>query len=302
MALLEDIKNHTKQDVKDRKVSTPLEQLKEKADTFTKPISLKNSIDEARKKFGFSIIGEIKRKSPSMGDMKIENFKNALDVYNNSPIISGISVLTDLKYFGQGVSFLEKTKKKTQKPILRKDFIVDTYQVWEAKANKADAILLMSTLHRDDSKQFHKLYELARSINLEVLIEFGMEMPPHQDFLPKDAHLIGINSREFNNSTIHYAINKKISSITSKDLSTNRQIHRDFYKKLENLIGDGQTVIAESGIGQASETKELAEIGYSGALIGTAFLKQGNIEKTVSGFSDFVTNCKTLKTNFKYAI
>ncbi len=300
MALLEDIVNNKRQEIDDRKKKIKVEELKEIVGSQPSPCnSLKTSIDETRKKYGFAIIGEIKSKSPSMADMKPENVDKALAVYNDSSVIAGISVLTDLKYFGQGTSFLEKFRKKTSKPILRKDFIIDTYQVWEAKAKKADAILLMSTLHKDNINQFYKIYELAKKLNLEVLIEFGMDMPPHKDFIPSSAHLIGINSREFKGIN---AIKKTVSStILSKDLSTKKATHINFYKQLESVAGTDYTVIAESGINQPNELDQLVETGYSGALIGTAFLKEGDVQTTVNNFYNYIASHKAHSVNYKFA-
>lgn len=271
MSLLDEIKLNKLDEVKKRKEKVSLTELRDKTDTSIKPVSLKESIDEARRKYGFGIIGEIKTKSPSMGNMKEENVDDALEVYNNSPVISGISVLTDYKYFGQNLNVLKSKKNKTHKPVLRKDFIVDAYQVWEAKANKADAILLMSTLHSDNPEKFNELYKLARSINLEVLIEFGMDQEPNKNFIPDDADLIGINSRGFVSGKLK--LNYKLGSLIGKDMSVNREMHDEFYDRLISIAGDQKTVIAESGIKEPKETASLAAVGYSGALIGTAFLK-----------------------------
>jgi indole-3-glycerol phosphate synthase len=292
MSLLDEILNSKKLEVEKSKKELPLAELKEKTDVRTPCRSLQKAVEDTKGKYGFGIIGEIKKKSPSMKEMNSANVEKALAVYDRSPIISAISVLTDYPYFAGTIAYLKAVAEKTGKPVLRKDFIIDEYQVWEAKANKADAILLMCSVHKDNPGLFNDLYNLARSVNLEVLIEFGVETEPNTEFVPKDAGLFGVNSRKFITSKLNYSV----SGLLSKDLTTDSKIHFDYLKKLRAVTGEGKTFIAESGIRHPTETSLLAEVGYCGALIGTTFLKEGDIEKTVGEFCSYIKDSENFKT------
>src|SRR5512138_283553 len=95
---------------------------------------------------GFGLIAEIKERSPSHGPMRKENVGEAVSAYESSPLVRGISVLTNASHFGMSMERLGEVKQKTSKPVLRKDFIFDAYQVYQARAFGADAILLMANL------------------------------------------------------------------------------------------------------------------------------------------------------------
>src|SRR5438094_10398041 len=95
---------------------------------------------------GFGIIAEIKKKSPSMGKMKPANVAQAPEVYKESAVVKAVSILTDSAYFGMAIEDLDRLKRQIGKPVLRKDFIFDEYQVFEARAAGADAILLMASV------------------------------------------------------------------------------------------------------------------------------------------------------------
>ena len=305
MSLFNEIINNKKTEVELAKKSRPAEELlKMVSENRSRHVfrSLKKSIDDVTRKYGFGIIGEIKKKSPSMHSMDANNVEKALEVYNRFPIINSISVLTDEKYFGQTIYDLENISKNTNKPVLRKDFIVDEYQILEAKAFGADAILLMSSVHKNSPSKFHDLYNYARSIDLEVLIEFGMECTPNIDFIPKSAELFGINSRGFKKNAAGWLM----SFFFEKDASTNKNRHFQLIKKLTGIIGQNKTIIAESGIDNPVELDKLLMEGYSGALIGTGFLKRERIQDTVNSFSAYINknykkNSVSLKTQSQYA-
>ena len=125
---------------------------------------------QALRRRPFSIIAEIKRKSPSMGTINPGAINAALSVYSTHEAVSAISVLTQEKYFGGTPRDLEDVKRITQgksKPILRKDFIFSEYEVYYSRMIGADAILLMANVI-DDKKKFMALHELATSIGLDV--------------------------------------------------------------------------------------------------------------------------------------
>lgn len=261
------------------KARLPMSELRIRAQTAPPVRSLRDALISHR----FSVIGEIKRKSPSGNDMNSKNVEKASRVYRDSPIISAVSVLTDEKFFGGSIDDLLRAREIVEKPILRKDFILDEYQVWEARAFGADAILLMATIHSDPDK-FRALFHLARSIGLDVLVELGMDRDPSADSnaVPPEAEIWGANSRKFHSSKL--ALRTRLSRIfnAKTDFTTNKKRHQE----LRSLIPAGRIAVAESGIRDPSDIDELIELNYNAALIGTAFLKgPKDIEDVVESFS-----------------
>jgi indole-3-glycerol phosphate synthase len=117
----------------------------------------------------FGLIAEIKEKSPSAGLMKPENVKDAYTCYEKSSLVRAVSVLTNKVHFGMSIDRLQDARNRFSKPILRKDFIVDEYQIYEARAYGADAILLMGNVL--DSGKLFNFWQTAKGLGLEVLFE-----------------------------------------------------------------------------------------------------------------------------------
>src|SRR6266478_3009121 len=118
---------------------------------------------------GFGLIAEIKRRSPSAGAMRQENFEQAPVAYARSPIVRAVSVLTNATHFGMAVQDLLRKKAVVKQPILRKEFLIEDYQVYEARAFGADAVLLMASVL--DDEKLRRLFELSRELDLDVLFE-----------------------------------------------------------------------------------------------------------------------------------
>ncbi len=209
--------------------------------------SLANSI----KTDHFGIIAEHKRMSPSKSIInEFSNFDEIINGYSSAGV-SGISILTDKKYFGGSIEDITNAKKLTKLPILRKEFIIDEIQIIEAKANGADAILLISACL---TKNLIKtLSECAKKLNLDVLVEIH-ELSELSNCLLDTVDIIGVNNRNLKT----FNVNTKIS----KDLS--KHIPNEFVK------------ISESGISSVKEIIELQEFGFDGFLIGEKFMKKDN--------------------------
>jgi indole-3-glycerol phosphate synthase len=198
-----------------------------------------------------AIIAEIKRRSPSGGEMNVAyGLEELARIYERSGAVA-ISVLTDEKYFGGSSEDLRLVKSASGLPVLRKDFIVDGYQVFEAKYFGADAILLIAAL-LDDS-ELATLMDLAQELGLEVLLEVHTQSELERA-IESGARLIGINNR--NLDTL------KTDLATSFDL-------------LE-MVPDDRVVISESGISTSSDIGRLLEAGADGFLIGESLLKSGD--------------------------
>lgn len=225
------------------------------------PISqLENSVLFNRTAFSLSdrirnsdsgIIAEHKRRSPSKPCI---NFKTSLqDIaqgYEKAGA-SGMSVLTNTKYFGGSIDDLLLARASSKLPLLRKEFIIDEYQIIEAKAFGADAILLIAACL--SKKQIKSLSETAQKLGLEVLLEVHNQEELEKALMPS-INLLGVNNR--NLKTFDVSIQ------TSKQLVND--IPNEFVK------------ISESGIGTIKAVKELQAEGYDGFLMGEHFMKSEN--------------------------
>lgn len=207
------------------------------------------------------IIAEHKRRSPSKA--VINQSLNVFDVakaYEQAGVC-GMSVLTDAKYFGGSLDDLLTARSSCDLALLRKEFIIDPYQILEAKAYGADVILLIAAiLSRSEIKQFS---ELAKQLGLEVLLEVHNEAELHKSLMPS-LDMLGVNNRNLKTF--------EVSLETSKDLST--LIPSDFIK------------VSESGISSIKAVQELQAHGYKGFLIGENFMKTDNVGSSAKQFVD----------------
>lgn len=205
------------------------------------------------------IIAEFKRRSPSR--QMINQSSSVLEVakgYEQAGV-SGISVLTDTKYFGGALDDLIQVRSIAGIPVLRKEFIIDAYQIYESKAYGADVILLIAAILSPG--QIADLSHLARELKLEVLLEIH-----NKDELSKSdlsyVDLVGVNNRNLKTFTL--------------DLETSRQ--------LANLIPDQKVKVSESGISETETIRELKNYGYQGFLMGENFMKNEFPGKTAALF------------------
>jgi indole-3-glycerol phosphate synthase len=263
-SLIDSIVKRVLSRIEEHKHELPIEELRARAgDAKRASVSFRAAL--AAKPF--SLVAEIKKKSPSSGEMDPANVAEALSVYDSKASISAISVLTEQDYFGGSLEDLRRARERTSKPILRKDFIVDEYQVWEARASGADAILIMAGLHDVEPGRATRLLELSHSLGMDVLYELGMS--GESDRPIAGATICGINSRRFETTAL------QVRSRLGRLMGTELSIDSDKHRALRPLIPDGRLVIAESGIDEPSRLRALLEMKYSAALIGTAFLKKG---------------------------
>lgn len=215
------------------------------------------SFHDALTKKGLSIIGEFKKASPSHGVMhnKIA-LEDRIEQYNEA--VDAISVLTEEDYFHGGVEYLKKIRKITPLPIIRKDFIIEEYQIYEAKVIGADAILLIAAILDDET--FIRLYELAYSLGLDVLCE-AHNQEELQRLLAMDVKIVGINNR-----------NLKTFQVS---LDTTKELTSQFADKFQN----GKVIVSESGVSQDKDVVVLKQSKADALLIGTAFMESENPRK-----------------------
>jgi len=247
MNILDKITLDKRNEVTLRKQLIPTSQLEQSILFERQTVSLANNLSNSKS----GIIAEHKRRSPSKS--VINNTLNVQDVakgYEDAGVC-GMSVLTDGKYFGGSLDDLLTARASCNLPLLRKEFIIDEYQLLEAKAYGADVILLIAAiLSRDEIKQFS---EFAKSLHLDVLLEVHNEEELHKSIMPS-LDMLGVNNRNLKTFDV--------SLETSKTLST--LIPNDFIK------------VSESGISNIEAIKELKPFGYQGFLIGENFMKTDN--------------------------
>jgi indole-3-glycerol phosphate synthase len=213
---------------------------------------------------GFGLIAEIKERSPSHGAMRRENVDEASAAYQQSPVVRAISVLTNRTHFGMSMERLRQIKLSTTKPVLRKDFIFDDYQVYEARAFGADAILLMANLL--DAPEMGRLHQLARQLGMSALFEcHNREQIGH---VPADAEIYGINSRTFDSTSARYSVSTALGKLGAKKDFT-IESHRF---ELGQYLPPAAIKVAESGVSPKTVARLRTELGYDAALVGTSLL------------------------------
>lgn len=206
----------------------------------------------------FCLIAEVKERSPSVGPMRAANVKDAVPAYEESPVVAALSVLTNHLHFGMGIERLATVRAAVSKPVLRKDFILDEYQIREARAFGADAILLMANVL--DQARLSGFYDLARELGMEVLFE--VHTTEEMDLLPRDAKVIGINSRKFKTTTGFVGA----SGASEKDFS----LDYSAFDLAESLPADAIKV-AESGLSPSNLS--IVRGRFNAVLVGTSLLR-----------------------------
>ncbi|MEM9866817.1 MAG: indole-3-glycerol phosphate synthase TrpC, partial [Bacteroidota bacterium] len=211
------------------------------------------------------IIAEHKRRSPSKQTINQNtNVGVVAKGYENAGIC-GMSVLTDIKYFGGSLEDLLLARASVSMPLLRKEFIIDEYQVLEAKAYGADVILLIAAVL--SKAQIKSLSELAQDLGMEVLLEVHNQDELEKSLMPS-LNLLGVNNRNLKTFEVRLETSKSLAEL----------IPNDFVK------------VSESGISSVEAITQLKGYGYQGFLIGENFMKT---ENPGASAQEFVQNLKT---------
>ncbi len=219
-----------------------------------------------RRRFGThpSLIAELKRASPSKGILAphLDMFQVA-DIYTQNGA-SAISVLTDEKFFMGKLETLRELRftKNSELPLLRKDFTINEVQLYEAKANGADAVLLIAAALTDDI-QFADLHACALSLGLTALVEVHDEAETERALKLKDVKLIGINNRNLATFEVSLETTERIRPMISSEIA----------------------VVAESGIFTATDVERLAKANVDAILVGEALVTSENIGAKVRELS-----------------
>ena len=246
MNILDKIVFDKRREVEIKKSTLPIDFLMNSPLFIRKIFSLSESI-----KNGSGIIAEFKRRSPSK--QIINQNSSVIDVAKGyeKARVSGISILGDTKYFGGALEDLIQARNSVNVPILRKEFIIDTYQIFEAKAFGADAILLIAAILTND--EIIAFSKQAKDLGLEVLLEIHNK----EELLKSDLaniDLIGVNNRNLKTFEVSLEISKSLSK----------------------LIPESKVRVSESGINSIASIKELKKYDFQGFLIGENFMKTEN--------------------------
>ena len=256
MTILEEIIAYKMTEVKKLKARVPFRKLEQSESFEREVLSLTKYLADAAKK---TIIAEFKRKSPSKGMINEHTVPEEVTKGYEEGGASGISVLTDHRFFGGSSEDLIRTRKVISIPVLRKDFTIDEYQVIESKAIGADAILLIAACL--SHQKLKDLARTAKSLCLQVIME--VHESSELSHINEYVDIIGVNNRDL--KTFQVDINTSVEII--------KQIPSEFM------------TISESGIDSTEDIKKLRESGYDGFLIGEYFMKE---KDPVKAFIEFV--------------
>ena len=207
----------------------------------------KRSLSQALTENDYGIIAEFKRKSPSKGWIKEDGKPEEIPLAYEQNGAAALSILTDEKYFGGSLDFIRKARPLVNLPILRKDFVIDEYQLFQARLIGADAVLLIAAdLTRQEARS---LTAIAHELELEVLLELHSEHELDYADMPVDA--IGVNNRNLG------------TFVTD--------VHNSF--RMAGRLPEDRVLVSESGIAGPDVISLLREAGYRGFLIGESFMK-----------------------------
>lgn len=246
MNILTEIVSYKKESVAEQKTKTTVVELKESPYFHT---ATKRSLSKVLRTSGKGVIAEFKRRSPSKGEIKPNAQILSITKSYEKAGAAGLSVLTDAKYFGGKAKDIFDVRDRVSLPILRKEFIVDEFQVYESKAIGADLILLIATIL--SQAQIEEYTELAHSLGLEVLLEIHSERE-FDDKYYQAVDILGVNNRNLDTLTV--------------DINTSIQ--------LKKVMPGAQLAISESGFSHVEKASEVLAAGYSGLLIGEHFMTQ----------------------------
>jgi indole-3-glycerol phosphate synthase len=249
---LDDLIDATRERVDRVKRERPIAELERAAATQT----IDRPFSEALSRPWTSLISEYKRRSPSAGEIRADlDVTDVVRAYERGGA-AAVSVLTEERHFGGSLEDLRRAREATDLPILRKDFTIDPYQLFEAKAYGADAILLVvGALKKRD---LAALYDIARDLELDAIVEVHDEQELERA-LEIDCDVIGINNRNLEDFSV--------------SLDTTFELLTD--------VPAGKTVVSESGIKDRHQIEELERVGVDAVLVGETLMRAPDPEAAV---------------------
>lgn len=258
-----EIINERKRVLEIRMKYQPLNELKENIKRVKLRTDFKKSL---HKKDDVSIICEYKPASPSLGKISPLMVGDVLPQFENGGA-SAVSVLTEESYFKSNIDNLKLACRISKLPLIRKDFILDPYQIYEARAYGASAVLLMTNIYPD----LREGIELCNYLDIDAMVECKNQ-EEIKTAIDAGAEIIGINNRDFNDFTI--------------DLRRT--------EKLARLVPSNISMVSESGVKNATDVESLSSFGADALLVGTSVMASGNIQGKVK---ELVSAAKNAKLN-----
>lgn len=253
--VLERILTQTREEVARRKLHTPL-------DLVSPPrVGKERRLQEALWRPGIGVIAEFKRRSPSAGELAQQpDLEQVVRAYEHGGAVA-LSILTEGPNFQGALEDLRAARALSDLPLLRKDFIIDPYQLYESLAAGADAVLLIVAAL--EPEELALMYRQAREIGLDVLVEVH-DADELERALAVGAELIGINNRDLRDFSVDVG-------------------------RTEALMGDvppGVSVVSESGISSSQQLSRLRERGVQAVLVGETLMRAGDPAKTLTELLD----------------
>jgi len=259
---LDEIVAHKREEIERAKAHRPLDDLKTMIGELGRPRNFFGAVTKHDRADHTTVIAEIKRRSPSAGLIRPEYADDDFDpariarAYHEAGA-AAISCLTESRYFGGDLSFIHRVRDAVPLPVLRKDFIVDPYQVWESRAFGADAVLLIAECLTES--QMVDLMILAHELQLTALVETHdmeslLRVRPHVGFPARSYMLLGINNRD-------------LKTMTTDLAHTLRML---------DIIDDPRVLVSESGISTREDLVKLRSKGVRIALVGEALMREAD--------------------------
>ncbi len=258
MTILEQIIETKREEIATRQIHTPIEVLKERITALPRPRNFFRAVTHSGKK-PVNLIAEVKKASPSAGVIRADFDPVEIAKIYEANGADALSVLTDEKYFQGHLDYIQQVRAAVELPVLRKDFIIDEYQVYESRAAGADAILLIAECL--PTNRLIDLQILATELNLTVLIEIhDME------------NLIRVRDRVIGFPHKSYSL----LGINNRDLRTFKTDLGNTLRMAE-LVEDRNVLVSESGINTNADVKKLAAAGVRAVLVGESLMRAEDI-------------------------
>ena len=259
MNILEKIINDKKVEVEERKLRTSIEQFQEQIRTMPKCRNFYKAVTKHNSR-GLNVIAEVKKASPSAGVIRSDFDPVAIARTYAKCGADAISVLTDEKYFQGRLEYVEQVKQAVKLPILRKDFIIDNWQMYESRAAGADAILLIAEALKPG--EIMDLMITAAELTMTVLVEVH-----DADTLLQVRSLIGFPQKGYS-----------VLGINNRNLAT-MQVDLNTTSRLAELVDNKNELVAESGIKTRRDVERLKSIGVRAVLVGQVLCESPAIEE-----------------------
>lgn len=264
--ILEEIVAHKREEVRLQKELLPPRKLHAMVEAAMEGGHMPLSMSQSLASDAHGIIAEFKRKSPSKGWIKEEGQADVIPPSYARNGAAALSILTDNRYFGGSLEFVKKARPLVERPILRKDFVVDEYQIFEARLAGADAVLLIAAdLPLQEARS---MASIAHELGLEVLMELHSE--GELDYAGLDVDMVGVNNRDL--GTFH------------------TDVEHSF--RMSASLPQDRLLVSESGLGKPDTIRLLRQAGFRGFLMGEHFMKADDPGMELASFIAAIDDVK----------